>query len=354
MAVYNLERLTILLVEDNKFVRFTLENLLRQLQFRQIMTAGNGAEAVEQLKTMHENRKTTGGAGVDIVLSDLVMAPVNGLLLLRWMRSSKESPNRFVPFIMLSGAADEEYVHAARDLGVTEFLAKPFSAASVSRYILEAIDHPRQFVASNEYYGPDRRRRNDGPPAAERRVMKEEDITIVYSADKVVKPKKATDVWYFRLPNALKDMAGGMGAGGPGELPTELLEEAEKQLERAALDFTEWARDYLAKLSDLCTEALMHPERRNKHFEEINLLAHELRGQGGTFGYPLITIFGKMLYEVTGKGCNENDAAVEIVKAHVDTMRAVLREKIAGDGGEIGRTLHKSLQAAIDTHTMVA
>lgn len=354
MAVYNLERLSILLVEDNKFVRFTLENLLRQLKFRQIMTACNGAEAVEQLKTLHENRKTTGGAGVDIVISDLVMAPVNGLLLLRWIRSSKESPNRFIPFIMLSGAADEEYVHAARDLGVTEFLAKPFSAASVSRYLLETIDHPRQFVASNEYYGPDRRRRKEGPPAAEQRVMEEKDITIVYSADKVVKPKKATDVWYFRLSNALKDKVGGMGAGGPGELPTELLEEAEKELERAALDFTEWARDYLAKLSDLCTEALMHPEGRTKHFEEINLLAHELRGQGGTFGYPLITIFGKMLYEVTGKDCNENDAAVDIVKAHIDTMRAVLREKIAGDGGEIGRTLHKSLRAAIDKHTIAA
>ncbi len=140
MAVYNLERLTVLLVEDNKFVRFTLENLLRQLQFGQIMTAGNGADAVEQLKAMHEDRKTTGGAGVDIVLSDLVMAPVDGLLLLRWMRSAKESPNRFVPFIMLSGGGDVEYVHAARDLGVTEFLAKPFSAGSISRYILAAID----------------------------------------------------------------------------------------------------------------------------------------------------------------------------------------------------------------------
>lgn len=354
MAVYNLERLTVLLVEDNKFVRFTLENLLRQLQFRQIMTAGNGAEAVEHLKRLHENRKTAGGTGVDIVLSDLVMAPVNGLLLLRWMRSAKESPNRFVPFIMLSGAADEEYVHAARDLGVTEFVAKPFSVASVCRYILEAIDYPRQFVASNTYYGPDRRRRNDAPPAEERRVMKEQDITIVYSADKVVKPKEATDVWYFRLPNALKDKAGGMGTGGPGALPTALLEEAEEQLERAAMDFTEWARDYLARLSDLCTQALMHPGRRNKHFAEINLLAHELRGQGGTFGYPLISVFGKMLYEVTREGCSENDAAVEIVKAHVDTMRAVLRERIAGDGGELGRALHKSLQAAIDKHTIAA
>lgn len=66
--------------------------------------------------------------------------------------------------------------------------------------------------------------------------MKEQDITIVYSADKVVKPKEATDVWYFRLPNALKDKAGGMGTGGPGALPTALLEEAEEQLGRAAID----------------------------------------------------------------------------------------------------------------------
>jgi CheY-like chemotaxis protein len=354
VAVYDLERLSVFLVEDNRYVSNTLEDLLRQLRFGRILTAANGAEAIEHLKTMHENPQMAASLGLDVFISDLVMAPVNGLLLLRWMRSAKESPNRFVPFIMLSGGADAEYVHAARDLGVTEFLAKPFSVGSVSRHILEAIDYPRQFVASNKYYGPDRRRRNGGTPAEERRMMKEEDITIVYSADKVVKPKKATDVWYFRLPNALKDKVGGMGTGGPGELPTELLEEAEEQLERAALDFTEWARDYLAKLSDLCTDALMRPGRRNKHFEEINLLAHELRGQGGTFGYPLISVFGKMLYEATREGCSESDSAVEIVKTHINTMRAVLREKIAGDGGEVGRALHKSLKAAIDKHTMVA
>ncbi len=78
MAVYNPERLTILLVEDNKFVRFTLENLLRQLQFREIMTAGNGAEAVEQPKTTYENRKTTGGAGPSTLRSGSAAAAEDG------------------------------------------------------------------------------------------------------------------------------------------------------------------------------------------------------------------------------------------------------------------------------------
>ena len=135
MAVYDLERINIFLVEDNTYVRNTLEDLFRQLRFGRIMTAANGAEAIEHLKTMHENPQMVVSLGPDIMISDLVMAPINGLLLLRWMRSSKESPNRFIPFIMLSGAADAEYVNSARDLGVTEFLAKPFSVAPLSRSV---------------------------------------------------------------------------------------------------------------------------------------------------------------------------------------------------------------------------
>lgn len=140
---------------------------------------------------------------------------------------------------------------------------------------------------------------------------------------------------------------------GPGDLPLNFLEEAEEQLQRAALDFTEWAKVYLKKLSDLCDKALKGSAKRREHFEEINLLAHELRGQGGTFGYPLITTFGKMLYDSTGKNCREDDNAVEIVKAHIDAMRAVLRDKVSGDGGQIGRELLHSLEVAVEKLTVV-
>lgn len=177
--------------------------------------------------------------------------------------------------------------------------------------------------------------------------MKKENITIVYSANKVVKPKQATDVWYFRLPNQLKEKVGGLGSSEPGELPTALLEEAEAELERASLDFTDWALDYLKKLSQLCREALGKSGTRTPQFQEINLLAHELRGQGGTFGYPLITVFAKMLFDVTRDGCRQDDNAVEVVKAHIDAMRAVIRDKVSGDGGQIGRDLLKSLEIAI-------
>jgi CheY-like chemotaxis protein len=353
VAFYDLDRLSIFIVEDNSYIRFVLERLLRQYKVGHLDSAPNGADAIEFFKKLHADRQAAGAREFDIVISDLVMSPVNGLLFLRWMRGAKESPNRFIPFIMLSGAADIDYVAAARDLGSSEFLAKPFSAHSVYRRLLEVIDYPRQFVANQAYFGPDRRRKNAGPPEGERRVTREKDVTVVYSGDRIVKPQKPTEVWYFRLPNALKSKVGGLGASGAGEIPADLLEEAEQQLERSALDFTEWARNYLSNLASLCEEAKAQTGTRRKYFEEINLLAHELRGQGGTFGYPLITTFGKMLYDVTGSQCREDDNAVEIVKAHIDAMRAVLREKVSGDGGEIGNELLRALKAAIERYSVV-
>jgi len=352
VTVYDFSRLSILLVEDNQYIRHTLEDLLRHFEFGKIITAQHGQEAIEILST--SAIAGAPGLGIDIVLADLIMSPINGLLLTRWIRNSKDSPNRFMPVVLLSGAADDEYVTAARDLGASEFLAKPFSAENVYKRLLEVIDYPRQIIATHTYFGPDRRRRHGSYDAqADRRKNTDKDITIVYSGKKTTKPAKASDVWCFRLPNALKGKAGGMGSKGGGEMPMALLEQAEEKLERKKLDFADWALKYLSELSNLCADALIKPGRRAAHFEKIHLLAHELRGQGGTFGYPLITRVAKMLYDITHEHCREDDSAVEIVKAHIDTMRVVIRERISGDGGAIGKELLAGIQEAIEKNSKV-
>lgn len=351
MSELNLQRFNILLVEDNAFVRNTLEDLLRYFKIETIKTAKNGEEAIAHLKDMRRSHHP----GPDIIISDLIMSPINGQLLLRWARTAKESPNRFVPFIMVSGAADREYVASARDLGVSEFLAKPFSVNSVYTHIAQVIQRPRPFIATQEYFGPDRRRipgsREMG--GKDRRREGDDHVTTVYSAEKVTKAKNVSDVWCFRLPNALKEKAGGgIGTDIPA-LPPDILEQAEQSLERAVLDFTEWATEYLQNLGKLCDEARDHEDKRILQFSEINTLAHELRGQGGTFGYPLISVFGKMLYDSTREGCPLTDNQVEIVRAHIDAMRAVIRDKVAGDGGQVGKELLASLEQAIHRYEVV-
>jgi CheY-like chemotaxis protein len=343
------DRLSLLIVEDNEYMLDILANSLKRIGFTRLQKARNGKEAVEYLKLTA--KAFSGGAvePIDIVISDLIMSPVNGVHLLQYLRDDKSSPNRFMPFIMLSGAADRANVEECRDRGVNDFMGKPFSVDNIYKVLQRIIDTPRQFVTTQNYFGPDRRRSNKaGPPKGmERRKPDESHATVVYSKDRVEKAVAPSDVWLFKLPNYLKQKMGSNAQRQPFVLPEDVLVAAEQNLKREAEGFLDWAKAYLDKLSKQVALAKELSGERNANFEEINLIAHELRGQGGTFGYPLITVFGKSLYDVTKPPCRQDDAGLEIVKAHIDTMRAVLREKIAGDGGEIGQQLFKALKMAI-------
>ncbi|MCK5297218.1 MAG: response regulator [Alphaproteobacteria bacterium] len=349
----SLERLSIMVVEDNSYIRGMLKALLHMLGFGKVIVMKDGEEAIKYFSCENKGNMEV-APHVDLILSDLVMTPIDGTLLLRWVRSSKHSPDRFIPFIMISGAADKEYVTASRDIGVTEFIAKPFSVQSLSDRIISMIQNNRQFICSQAYFGPDRRRKKSTPPKGikERRRKGDVGATIVYSADKIVKPKNPSDLWLFRLPNKLKEKIGGANIKGALQLPVSILEEAEESLERQSLDFAELAQKHLFKLSELIQKIKETDEvKRFPLIKEINMIAHELRGQGGTFGYPLITIFGKSLYEVTKKLPEIDDSVIQLIKAHSDSMNAVIREKIAGDGGELGRVILKSLDIAIKKYS---
>jgi CheY-like chemotaxis protein len=352
------ENINILLVDDNAFIRSVLMQCLLHIGFRRLEGCASGVDAIEIIREMQNGKgshRSLSGP-VDIVISDLVMPQLSGLQLLEWLRTDKDSPNRFIPFIMISGAADQSQVHLSRDAGANEFVAKPFSIGSVFSRIQAVIDRPRQYVATRSYFGPDRRRnsKNNKLPKdvpKSRRREGEGHATVVYSAKDIKRPAKSADTYLFKLPNLLKQKMGLEHMREPFELPKELLAEAEQTLEREARGFLDWAKQYLDQLSTQIASAKEDQTNRGAHLAEVNRIAHELRGQGGTFGYPLITLFAKSLYEATEYPCREDDANLEICRAHLDTLRAVIREKIEGDGGAIGRQLLMSLNQAITKYT---
>jgi DNA-binding transcriptional ArsR family regulator len=61
----------------------------------------------------------------------------------------------------LQALSQEGLVAEARDVGVTEFLSKPVTARGVIERITRVVEHPRPFVKTTSYFGPDRRRRDD-------------------------------------------------------------------------------------------------------------------------------------------------------------------------------------------------
>ena len=143
------EKLTILIAEDNKPMRSLVRDILDALGVGTILEAVDGTAAMKQL----------GSNAVDIVILDWNMEPMDGLELTRQIRTSPESPDQFVPIIMLSGHTERARVLQARDVGVTEFMAKPVSVKALCARINAIIDAPRPFIRTGGYFGPDRRRR---------------------------------------------------------------------------------------------------------------------------------------------------------------------------------------------------
>lgn len=181
MTDYSFERFSVLIVEDNAYMSSLLMQGLRALGVGQIRTTRHGGEAIELLQLVKSQPGKAGVMSIDLILSNWLMSPVDGMMLLRWVRRHKESPNRFAPFIMVTGYADRERVRQARDMGVTEMLTKPFSVQTIAQRIVQVIERPRQFVHTAGYFGPDRRRQDLGPRGGqERRITREDEIEIVY------------------------------------------------------------------------------------------------------------------------------------------------------------------------------
>ncbi len=181
MANYEFDRFNILVAEDNQFIRSTVVQSMRAIGVGGVQIAADASEAIELFRKIGDDPAKSGMMPVDIIFSNWQMSPVDGMMLLRWVRRHKESPNRFIPFVMVTGYADPEKVREARDMGVTEMMAKPFSVSTIGARLLQVIDRPRQFIHNSDYFGPDRRRTpGAAPDKKDRRIRTEKEIEIIY------------------------------------------------------------------------------------------------------------------------------------------------------------------------------
>ena len=146
---YELKKATILVVDDMQPMLALTASLLKIFGFSNIIQAGDTETAWAKFCTKNP----------DIVLTDWLMDPYDGLELVKKIRNDPASPNRFVPIILMTGFSHRLRVEQARDIGVTEFLVKPFRAKDMYSRIEMLIEKPRRFVETQQFFGPDRRRR---------------------------------------------------------------------------------------------------------------------------------------------------------------------------------------------------
>ena len=170
MLRIDIHRLRFLVIEDSAPMRHIIRTLLHGFGSRDVREAEDGGTGFGIFNEYQP----------DIVLTAYALRIVDGLEITRMIRQSNESSNPFVPIILCANHTDKTFVTAARDAGVTEVLAKPFSAKSLYERIVYIVANPRPFIKTKTFFGPNRRRNaglNHAGP--ERRKDGKADVTQV-------------------------------------------------------------------------------------------------------------------------------------------------------------------------------
>jgi len=81
--------------------------------------------------------------------------------------------------------------------------------------------------------------------------------------------------------------------------------------------------------------------------QALYAVAHNIKGQGSSFGFPLMTRLGESLCRLTRAKRPFPDNDLNIVQAHLDAMRLVLAQNIRGDGGALGDKLAQRLEGLV-------
>jgi len=147
-----LQRVRFLVVDDNAHMIHIIKTILRGFGAVHVFEARDATEAFDRLRN----------DAIDIVITDYQMEVLDGIDFIKLVRGSSDSPNRYVPIIMLTAHSERTRVEQARDAGTNEFCCKPVTAQDLYRKVQAIVDYPRPFIKTPAYFGPDRRRHNDG------------------------------------------------------------------------------------------------------------------------------------------------------------------------------------------------
>lgn len=149
-----------------------------------------------------------------------------------------------------------------------------------------------------------------------------------------------SDVQIIKAPHSLRKAKLG---NGPAKLDPEVLRKAEKAVVALEKDFTGWAQQDMDTL-DAALDRLRAGADMAAALGEIFRVALDMKGQGGSFGFQMITRIAGSLTDFLEGRTAIGRIGVEAVAAHISAMRAIMAQNVRDDGGLTGQTLLAELQ----------
>lgn len=144
MANYDFSHISILVVDDYRYMRKLIADVLGAFGFKNIHLANDGAMAAEILR---KNR-------IDVVFIDWNMPNITGVEFTQGVRNGTYGNDPYLPILMVSGYTDENRIIKALEAGVHTYVLKPVTPESLAERLTQIIEHPPRFIQTDDYFGP--------------------------------------------------------------------------------------------------------------------------------------------------------------------------------------------------------
>ncbi len=152
-----IQGLNILIVDNNSYMRRLTRMMLTNLGAKSVLEAPDGLEGLEMIRTCDP----------DVMLLDWDMPVLDGMEVLRIVRSPGVFPRPNLPIIMLTARGQRSQVVKALRAGAHEYLVKPTSPKALRDRLTSILRNPRPMVRLGDFYVPQPRRLSRALEAAE-------------------------------------------------------------------------------------------------------------------------------------------------------------------------------------------
>ena len=143
-------------------------------------------------------------------------------------------------------------------------------------------------------------------------------------------------------PNLLKAK---VKTGGPGAVDAAMLDRAEAAIANLADQYLDWVEQDLDRIAKAFEELKSADEATvPQKLETIFQVSHDIKGQGGSFGYDLMTSVGNQLCRLIEHADPGNPKLLEAIGVHIETLKLVIAQRIKGNGGKVGEQMLAGLE----------
>ena len=149
----------------------------------------------------------------------------------------------------------------------------------------------------------------------------------------------------IRPPNTLRMKVG----GGFGGIDAGAIAKAEEALKAMSAQFGQWLLDEIVKLDKAQTD-IRTLGYNVATAEALYFRAHDLKGLGTTYQYPLVTRLAGSLCKMMDDPAKRMAAPIVLLDAHIDAIKAVVRDEIQTDDHPVGKILAETLEARVADH----